>query len=427
MKAQANKIMPLPYRISYVFLIVFIILDLLLLNHSAFAESAYVQKVQPSLTALNLRSAPTNEELMAAGQLGGQLYPTYVISDAEREKEINLSFGNAIQEWNKHNYKESVILFKKHIEDYPDSPWVSESILHIGCYCQYHGRYTEAEGHFDWIIKTNSAKNEEGARRLYGKALLRLGMLRILQSDFDAAVEIFAKLKKESLDWRERTYASQWIQKASVFKSEGLSKLKCGSDALAYLVEKEGERDKAMAISNILPSDEKGQSISDILGIAADYGYKLLARQLSYVDLAKAPLPAIIQLDWKNKIDRGHYWIVERISEEKVLLYDPQTKNRFTQSAEEFSKEWSGRAIVMASKAADNIPGIEISSEQMESSHGGCCGAPLPEGGLGNPSEDNPAAPRLCPKCQSAFNLDPRSASNTDPPPVVSSYVWFWS
>jgi hypothetical protein len=43
------------------------------------------------------------------------------MENIEREMLVNLSFGQAIQEWNKHNYKEAVNLFWKHVEDYPET------------------------------------------------------------------------------------------------------------------------------------------------------------------------------------------------------------------------------------------------------------------------------------------------------------------
>jgi hypothetical protein len=117
-----------------------------------------IPKVLPSLKPLDLTRPPTNEEIMAAGQLGGQLYPTHEVEDKEKEKKINLSFGGAIDAWNRHEYKKAVTLFKKHLEDYPDSPWASEAVLHIGCDAQYNGRYTDAEESFRWIIEKNQGQ-----------------------------------------------------------------------------------------------------------------------------------------------------------------------------------------------------------------------------------------------------------------------------
>ena len=46
-------------------------------------KGSKIPKILPSLKSLDLTRPPTNEELMAAGQLGGQLYPTHEIDDKE--------------------------------------------------------------------------------------------------------------------------------------------------------------------------------------------------------------------------------------------------------------------------------------------------------------------------------------------------------
>ena len=139
-------------------------------------EVRTVAQVLPSVLPLDFTRPPATEEIMSAGQLGGELYGTHEITDKEREARINLSFAEAIDLWNQHQYREAVELFRKHLESYPESPWASEAVLHMGCDAQYQGRYREAEKSFRWIIETNAGRSEEGAQRLLNKARLRLGV-----------------------------------------------------------------------------------------------------------------------------------------------------------------------------------------------------------------------------------------------------------
>ncbi|MBI4847383.1 MAG: hypothetical protein HY808_02220 [Nitrospirae bacterium] len=345
---------------------------------------------------------------MAAGQLGGQLYPTDDIQLDEggllqstmaangnavavkeklaRNKTINLSFGQAIQEWNKHNYKEAIKMFKKHVQDYPDSPWASEAVLHTGCDATYNGRYTEAEESFNWILNQNKGKDHEGAKLLMNKAKSRLGILKVYQNNFKEAKRIFSELKKESIDWRDRTYASHWIQRLSRYTSNQLAMLNCGTQALAYLLEKDGKKAEARKVVEMLPESFQGHRIKDLSHIASKLGYDLAAIRVSPLELNSLPLPAIMHVNRKNEGDSGHYWILEKVAGDNLKLFDPQSGMRFSQSIEEFTREWSGNALVFSNK--EMLPGISLKEGEMEQIYGGCCGVPRSEDDMGDPQED---------------------------------------
>ncbi len=403
------------YRYSFLVFIISVVAGLTISpNTSELFAASHISKVKHSVKPLDLSRTPTTEELMAAGQLGGQLYPTEDIEientplnplliegkvpsplagegkgegtsleKLNRNKAINLSFGHAIQEWNKHNYKDGVKMFSKHVEDYPDSPWASEAILHTGCDATYNGRYTEAEESFNWILENNKGKDHEGAKILMNKAKTRLGILKVYQNNFKEAQRLFGELKRESSDWRDRTYASHWIQRLSRYSSNQLAMLNCGTQALAYLLEKDGKKAEARKVIEMLPESLKGHSINDLSDISSQYGYKLAAIKITSSDINNLPLPAIMHVNRKNEGDSGHYWILEKVNGDNLKLFDPQSGMRFSQSVEEFSKEWSGNALVFSNY--DNLSGIRLTESEMEQVYGGCCGVPRPEDDLGNP------------------------------------------
>jgi TolA-binding protein len=162
-----------------------------------------------SVKALDLSGPVSDLELMRSGQLGGRLYPTRKADPSARDL-VNLSFARAMQLWNTHRYPEAVKRFREHIEAFPESPWVSEARLHIGCDARYHGRYTEAEELFLKIIDKNRARlDNSGAMALTNKARARLGVLYYLKNNPEAANHYFAMLRKDGSDWRDRTYAAQ--------------------------------------------------------------------------------------------------------------------------------------------------------------------------------------------------------------------------
>jgi hypothetical protein len=113
-----------------------------------------VPKVLPSLKALDLTRPPTNEELMAAGQLGDQLYYTYEIEDKEKEKKINLSFGEAIEAWNRHEYKKGSMGQKKVI--------TSAEVFQFDInppYLLSYARHSDSEGLHEQTVEMTRTQN----------------------------------------------------------------------------------------------------------------------------------------------------------------------------------------------------------------------------------------------------------------------------
>ena len=71
--------------ILYLTISVISTLSIFMLGSNAGA-SPKIQKVYPSLKALDLSKSLTTDEIMAAGQLGGQLYPTKETKDKKETK-----------------------------------------------------------------------------------------------------------------------------------------------------------------------------------------------------------------------------------------------------------------------------------------------------------------------------------------------------
>jgi YD repeat-containing protein len=347
-----------------------------------------VPAVRHSVKSLDLSKPPTTEEIMAAGQLGGQLYPTHEITDKEKEKRISLSFGKAIQEWNKHNYKEAVRMFKKYVEEYPDSPWASEAVLHEGCDATYNGRYAEAEKSFNWILDKNKDAQHDGSKKLVNKTRLRLGVLKFYQNNLKEAGKYFAELLQSSDNWRERTYASHWIQRLARLSSNKLAMFNCGTLALARVLERDGREKEARAAREIPAFSESGDSMKDLRDAAAVYGYDFVGLRISPGEIAKMPLPAIVQLGGRSNGDGGHYWVVESVNDGNLELFDPQAHRRFYQSTDEFRHEWKGNVLVLKKEGAVPGPGTKLADSEMQESYGGCCGAPPPPSNLGDPGEN---------------------------------------
>jgi RHS repeat-associated protein len=340
----------------------------------------------PSTLPLDLSRAPTSMELMAAGQLGGPLYPTHVLKDKPREQLANWSFGQAIQEWNQHRYPLAVKMFRKHLEDFPDSPWAAEAALHIGCDATYNGRYTEAEAVFSQLISSHRSKPMLGASMLVNKARQRLALLKIEQNNLDEANALFGDLLHDSADWRHRTYASHWIQTISRFQAAKQALLTCGAEALAYALEKEGRVNEASQVRTNVPATMRGHSLANLVQISADHGFALTAIHIKPDDITAIPLPAILHIIPKHRGDRGHFWVLDKIQGASLEIYDSQSQHRFRQSIEDLKQEWTGITLIF--HKGGPLPGEKLDAGVMEELTGGCCGAPRPPSGTGNPGNN---------------------------------------
>lgn len=338
------------------------------------------------LKGLDLSRTPTTAELMAAGQLGGPLFPTHELKDKVRTEAANLAFGRAIEEWNKHEYVKGVAMFRKYVAEYPDSPWAAEAALHIGCDASYNGRYTEAEAVFNKLIQDHQGKAHPGAKMLLNKARQRLALLKIEQNDLPVANAMFSVLLRESPDWRQRTYASHWIQRLSRYSGAKQALLNCGAEALAYALDKEGHAVAAAQVRTNLPSTMAGHSLASLSRMAGANGFELAAINVTPGELGQLPLPAILQIGAREPGAKGHYWVLDKIQGGQVELFDPQSGRRFHQSTEELVREWTGNALVLSKGAA--LPGKKLDLSEMEAASGGCCGLPAGEDHLGDPGRN---------------------------------------
>lgn len=347
--------------------------------------------VSTTVKPLNLNRAPSTDDIMAAGQLGGALHPTHDQAAGSSRDAVNLSFGAAMEKWNRHEYKKAAQLLKQHVASYPQSPWASEALLHLGCDAQYNGRYAEAQKHFERVLRENRGKEHSGAKALVDKASLRMGVLKAFQNNLPEAQNLFKELYKNAGDWRERTYAGHWIQRIGKMKKSGTVALNCGNQALAALLERDGRKDEADSILKLPALSGRGQSVRELEEGSARFGYPLVARSFAPDKADTLYAPAIVHLPSANLGDSGHYWLFEGKDDDGLKFFDPQAGKHFIQTADEFSEQWDGVALIKAGHSGGEPLGADLSG----SVFGGCCGVPRAEEDLGCPDDKCKQGPSM--------------------------------
>jgi RHS repeat-associated protein len=421
------------------------------------------------MTALDLSRVPTEKELRKAGQLGGALSPTgdaeptsiarkvdqelkkagipKGLSDSapptsaagqliqagkykvQRARDINLSFGRAIQEWNKHNYPNAAKMFEKHVKDFPESPWVGEANLHLGCDAKYNGRFSEAQEFFDGLLQTTSSDPSKPEFEIHQKAKLRWADLDLALGRWKDAVFKLTNIIATDSDWRRVTWARHWMRNAHSFDRAGGQMLACGSEALSFMFASMNQKTAAARVALLKPKGEEGFSLADLEKMARDNGVPMRGFKASDPKaLAKLPLPMIVHYDFgvdgkfasaktvsqgKNKDAvakvmaatekkdfhtshrAGHFLVVQKVDSKKgqVALFDPLQKRHYYLSYKQFAREWSGKGLMLARGArvasapstsqhtanAQPLRVALLTNTEMRQTVGGCCGVPSPE------------------------------------------------
>ncbi len=351
--------------------------------------------------ALDLSRPPSDDDLRAAGQLGGLLTPTIPASAKhigkslandktsqvdDISKEYNLKFGQAIQLWNQHDYTEANELFKEYSSKYPESPWSAEASLHTGCEATFTGKYADAEIIFQQLLEQYQDNTDDGGKQMANKARSRLAILKIAQNDIGTAISHFGALKKEGSTWRDRTYAASWLQRLAAWNADQLAMLTCGTQALSHILKQDNRKDAAREVLELRPDSTRGFSFDDLREIANGYGYPVTGLSLTIDELPTIPLPAIVQLHTADEQSKGHYWVMKKVTPAGLLsFYDPQSRRTFQLKPEVFHKQWKGNVIVFTEEK--NLPGSILPLAEMSEASGGCCGVNAPPSDLGNPSD----------------------------------------
>lgn len=364
---------------------------------AAGGSAAGDEETIPDFRGIGHDAHPSVHDVMAQGQLGGPLHPTRPVpanfsSSPADESEQNLAFGEAMSLWNTHRYPEARGLLQDYVERFRNGLWEGEAVLHMACEARFSGRLREADQLFASLLDRYAASPDSASRMVAEKAKSRLAEMRVLQNSHDEASTLFSELAGNAEDWRHRTYASHWIQRLSLERHQGEALADCGSQALAYVLEKAGRYEDAQTVLGHQPDDARGFSLADLSRMAEGYGYAVTPLRTTADDLPRLPLPAIAHIERLG--GAGHYWVLETLENDRLTIFDAQENRRFRQSLAEFSREWDGNLIVFSS--ADGLPGERLAAAEAEEIFGGCCGVQRPESDLGPPDECD-ANSRGCP------------------------------
>lgn len=347
---------------------------------------ANTAKAQPtlhtSLLNLDLSRPPTEKELIMAGQLGDPLSPTRSADAAQlkdpkaaaMQEADNWAFGKAIQQWNEHHYDVAVGMFRQHLKDFPDSPWVAESELHIGCASQYTGQFDQCLECFTHIL--DYAPKDSG---VYFKSLIRIGNIRTLQGKLKDATEAYTSVMATDTEARRRTYASSWIQLLTLYRQQKVALRDCVQKSVREICAVLGKPVDLEQIAVAPAPQEDGFSATETVDFCTERGFSPRAVR------SFSRLPQEFAGPWLAHYSDQHFVAVFGVSEKDLDIFDTRVGFRRSISRESFLNQWSGVAIELGEKKSTSGSLAMLSNVEMDEVVGGCCGVARAAGHNGKP------------------------------------------
>ena len=463
---------------------------------------------------LDLSRPPTEKELRMAGQFGGALTPigpadvshwTEVfdkqlkeagIPDGirstappddpigkivkvkkdkiERLKKINLTFGEAMQDWNRHKYQKAAKMFEEHLKEFPDSPWAGEAALHLGCDAKYNGRFTEAQERFQQILENTSSEVGKPGYEIHQKAKLRWADLDIALGRLSDATDKLSDILESDPDWRRRTWARHWVRAVDTYKRNSRDLRACGTKALGFVFASLGNEKAAARMAVLKPPRDNGFSLRELSNLAQRQGIPMRGFRAQPAQLGALPTPflihydftpgkkALVKGDWRvakipaspfgtgtRKLQNqanavfhpaqraGHFLVVNSVdvAKKKVNLFDPQETRYYSIPFDVLEREWSGTGLSLLknkgqrlasalspapSSASRNAAGQAtrvalLSPAEMAEVVGGCCGVARKAEDMGPPTEPD------CNSGSPVWEINPVNMNMT----VKDSPLWY--
>ena len=273
-------------------------------------------------------------------------------------------------------------MFKKHLKDYPDSPWAGEALLHLGCDAKYNGRFAEAQTIYNELLTLSSDKpnkklkekkkerrarggvpseadiNEDVERAAKGagsleeavvaldkaseaddesfdihmKALARWADLDIAVGRWDDAAKKLQHVVATDTDWRRVTWAQSWMVSLSNLGSQAKLLAACGPKALERIFEQMGKPGAAKLVGAVEPETMAGLSLAELETLSKQNGMAMHAFKVSNPKdagetLENMKLPAIVHYDGQRGFDGSKaYYSSRQLTRAPLVAMHPDMK-----------------------------------------------------------------------------------------------------
>jgi YD repeat-containing protein len=222
----------------------------------------------------------------------------------------------------------------------------------------------------------------DGARA--DQALLNLGAIYMIESDYTGAVSFFSELIQRFPDSKLAPQAEQELEylmrnlyeSAPVAQDAGASpeadpKLAqlCGPQALHDLLANRGTESNVDELAELAHTDAEGTTMQALIEAAKVKGIELTGIAANSVD--ELDLPAIAF------VNHNHFLLVTRVLDDSVVVLDgPQGERSLTRG--EYAAMWDGQALVLGDGSADQLEFAALHALKGGAGGGGSTPVPPP-------------------------------------------------
>ena len=292
-----------------------------------------------------------------------------------KARKQNRDFALAMLKWNASDFAGADKTLRAYVDEFDDSPWTPEALIHLADLAKFNGQLNEAEEGYKKVLAMTSDDSSEMSYEAHLKAYERWADLYLLEGRFGEARPMLDNIVHNDVHWRRRTWALYWTMQLNALNAGRassklqLADLDCGTQALAALLVDLGRSQEARRVAALDPKSARGFSLAELKTIARREKIEMVGFRATTEALTQMPLPAILHYSppararaENAKVSRnsttayGHYVVARAYDAKRGLwsVLNPQTGTNVTLNAKQLAAEWSGAGLMLAKQPSKN-------------------------------------------------------------------------
>lgn len=272
-------------------------------------------------------------------------------------------FQVAESAWDNQRWEQAVAGYRMFVQQFPSHPMAAEAQFKIGYYLSYVASPETAIAEYEKVIAMAPGTHEAHESKV-GIAALKYWL-----QDYEAALELFRQVMKETDDWsmfKESAYRLKEMSRLIELKKlpNQRSSMDCGPKALELVFAQHHIPASDKKLEKLLTKSGGGVTLEELKDVAQSAGLKAWGMRLKADQINKIQKPFIAH------IGTSHYLVVTKVNSERIEFIDPHRGNTY-RTRERFWRFWKGDALVFGERIPPGMHSQMLTKAEMESIRGG--------------------------------------------------------